>query len=243
MTTDEYPKASRWRRLGYAVVRNPLTLLLGFVTIFLYKMCLYELLTNPRQHPDAALALLLHAGLITGLAILAPGALVFAVLVPVMLAGALGTYLFYAQHNFPGARFRDRDRWDFVEAALHSSSYLRLNPVMHWFTANIGYHHVHHLNAHIPFYRLPEAMAAIAELQSPGATSLHPREVYRCLQLKLWDPERNRLVSFREWRRRSLRDSAANDGQTTLGSRRQRIHEECAEKGGNHAGTITSPGL
>ena len=71
-----------------------------------------------------------------------------------------------------------------------------MGPVLCWFTGNIGYHHVHHLNAHIPFYRLPEAMAQLEELQSPGTTSLHPLAVYRCLRLKLWDPEGQRLVDF-----------------------------------------------
>jgi omega-6 fatty acid desaturase (delta-12 desaturase) len=200
MTTAEYAEANRWRRLQYAAVRHPLMILLGWVTIFLYRMCLHDLLTKPRQHLDAAAALLLQAGLITGLAIFAPRALVFTYLVPVMLAGALGTYLFYAQHNFPSAQLRDRAGWDYVAAALYSSSYLRLSPVMHWFTGNIGYHHVHHLNARIPFYRLPEAMAGIKELQSPGTTSLHPCDIYRCLRLKLWDPEGNRLVTFRAMR-------------------------------------------
>jgi omega-6 fatty acid desaturase (delta-12 desaturase) len=67
---------------------------------------------------------------------------------------------------------------------------------MHWFSGNIGYHHVHHLNSHIPFYRLPEAMAGIEELQSPGTTSLRPRDVLSCLRLKLWDVEQERLVPF-----------------------------------------------
>jgi omega-6 fatty acid desaturase (delta-12 desaturase) len=87
-------------------------------------------------------------------------------------------------------------------AALRSSSFLRAGALTHWFTGNIGYHHVHHLNSRIPFYRLPEAMAGIPELQNPGTTSLHPMEVWRCLGLKLWDPELNRLVGFREARTR-----------------------------------------
>lgn len=209
MTTDAYAKAGRWQRLAYAAVRHPLMMLLGYVTVFLYRMCLHDLLTRPRQHLDAAAALLLQAGLITCLAFFAPHALVFTYLLPFMLAGALGTYLFYAQHNFPAAQFRDRGRWDYVAAALHSSSYLRLHPIMHWFTGNIGYHHVHHLNARIPFYRLPEAMAGIEELQSPGTTSLHPLDIYRCLRLKLWDPARNRLVSFRECDRLARRGGVA----------------------------------
>jgi len=68
--------------------------------------------------------------------------------------------------------------------------------VMHWFTANIGYHHVHHLNAAIPFYRLPEAMEQIPELQSPGKTSLKPADVLACFKLKLWDPGSNQMVGY-----------------------------------------------
>ena len=71
-----------------------------------------------------------------------------------------------------------------------------MNPVLHWFTGNIGYHHVHHLNSRIPFYRLPETMAHLEELQSPGRTSLSPVDMYRCLRLKLWDPDQQRLVGF-----------------------------------------------
>jgi omega-6 fatty acid desaturase (delta-12 desaturase) len=65
------------------------------------------------------------------------------------------------------------------------------------FTANIGYHHIHHLNARIPFYRLPEAVAGIPELQAPKTTSLRPLEILRCLRLKVWDVETQRMVSTR----------------------------------------------
>ena len=106
----------------------------------------------------------------------------------------MGAYLFYAQHNFPGVQFRNRDEWNYVFAALQSSSYIRMSPVMNWFTGNIGYHHVHHLNALIPFYRLPEAMAELEELQEPLTTSLRPRDVFRCLQLKLWETDTQTLV-------------------------------------------------
>jgi omega-6 fatty acid desaturase (delta-12 desaturase) len=72
-----------------------------------------------------------------------------------------------------------------------------MNPVLQWFTGNIGFHHVHHLNAKIPFYRLPEAMRSIPELQAITPLRLTPADIYRCLRLKLWDPARNRMVSFR----------------------------------------------
>lgn len=197
MTTESYAKANQMQRFGYAAVRHPLTILFGYFTIFLYGMCLRSLLADPRQHYDSGIAILLFAILVVVLAIAAPSILLFTLLLPCTIAGALGAYLFYAQHNFPGLKLQERGDWNVVFAALNSSSYITMNPVMRWFTANVGYHHVHHLNANIPFYRLPEAMAAIEELQSPRRTSLSPLDIFRCLRLKLWNPETNHLVPFK----------------------------------------------
>jgi omega-6 fatty acid desaturase (delta-12 desaturase) len=69
---------------------------------------------------------------------------------------------------------------------------------MQWFTGNIGFHHVHHVNVRIPFYRLPEAMESIPELQSPATTSLSPRDIAECFRSSLWDEERQQMVSYRE---------------------------------------------
>ena len=196
LTTGAFARASRRRRFAYALSRHPLTILAGYATVFLYGMCLQPLLLRPRQHADAALALLMHAALVAALAAFAPALLLWTLLLPLGVATALGSYLFYAQHNFPGAQFQEGVAWDHAAAALAGSSYIPMNPVLRWFTGNIGYHHVHHLNARIPFYRLPEAMAQLEELQSPGVTTLSPRGVYRCLRLKLWDPDQECLVSF-----------------------------------------------
>jgi omega-6 fatty acid desaturase (delta-12 desaturase) len=196
MTTQAFAQATRRRRFAYALSRHPLTILAGYATIFLYGMCVYPLLVRPRQHADAAVALLLHAALIAILGAFAPTLLLWTMLVPLAIATTLGSYLFYAQHNFPGARFQEERSGDYAASALAGSSYIPMNAALRWFTGNIGYHHVHHLNARIPFYRLPEAMAALVELQLPGVTTLSPLGVYRCLRLKLWDPDLQRLVNF-----------------------------------------------
>ena len=81
---------------------------------------------------------------------------------------------------------------------MESSSYLRLNKVMQWFTGNIGYHHIHHLNVHIPFYRLPEAMAAIPELQSPVTTSLALNEMIDCFSAGIWAEDQQRMISYHQ---------------------------------------------
>jgi omega-6 fatty acid desaturase (delta-12 desaturase) len=125
------------------------------------------------------------------------GAFFWAMLLPHAIACALGSYMFYAQHNFPGMQLRPRTEWSFTDSALRASSYMRLGPVMQWFSGNIGYHHVHHLNPTIPFYRLPEAMAAIPELRQPVTTSLWPRDVVACLRLKLWDHAEQQMVGYR----------------------------------------------
>ena len=75
---------------------------------------------------------------------------------------------------------------------------MKMYPLMAWFTANIGYHHIHHLNARIPFYRLPEVMSHFVELQNCKTTSLKGKDVLACLWLKLWDPEQIKMISTRE---------------------------------------------
>lgn len=194
LTTTAYAEATWRQRLVYNVTRHPLTLALGYVTVFMFSMCTRPLIASPRRHLDCALALLVHAALLTLLAVFAPWSMLFAVILPMTIAAALGAYLFYVQHNFPDVDLRERSDWDYVFAAMHSSSYLDISPMMHWFTGNIGYHHIHHLNARIPFYRLPEAMRAMEELQTPATSTLTIAEMYRCLRLKLWCPVRNRMV-------------------------------------------------
>jgi omega-6 fatty acid desaturase (delta-12 desaturase) len=210
MTTEDYARASRGQRFFYAIVRNPLTLLFGYATVFLWEICIHTLVHDRRSIKDIGPALVLHAGLIVGMALLGGWPLLlFGLLLPVLMATAMGSYLFYAQHNFPSVKFASEENWDYTFAALHSSSFCRMSRVMHWFTGNIGYHHVHHLNARIPFYRLPAAMAAMPELQAPGETSLLPWDVLACLRLKLWDEEAGRMVSFGEARRARRRATMA----------------------------------
>jgi omega-6 fatty acid desaturase (delta-12 desaturase) len=196
MTVREYHLASPSERIAYAITRHPLTLALGYFTVFLYGMCVRSFLANPRAHYDSALSIILHFSVMAWLGWLGWDVLLLAGVIPSLLSAGLGSYLFYAQHNFPSVKLKTAAQWDYVSAALQSSSYIEMSPVMHYFTGNIGYHHVHHLNHHIPFYRLPEAMAALEEMQNPGRTSLHPRDVIACLRLKLWDDENDCLVPF-----------------------------------------------
>ena len=117
-------------------------------------------------------------------------------LLPYAIAAMVGAYLFYAQHNYEGMRIMKPNEWTHYRGAIESSSHMKLNRIMDWFTGNIGYHHIHHMNTLIAFYRLPKAMEAIPERQSAGSTSLNPLDIYQCLRLNLWDPKNERLVAY-----------------------------------------------
>lgn len=199
MTRQKFLSSSRSDRRRYLFTRHPLTIFLGYYTMFIWGMCVGSFLSNPKKHLDSLLALVLHAAIYTAVAyFFGWQGVVLTLLIPYTIACGIGSYLFYAQHNFPGVTFKDNRGWSYEHAAMESSSYMKLNPVMNWFTANIGYHHIHHLNAKIPFYRLPEVMEKIPALQEAKVTSMGPVEVFRCLRLKVWDPERNRMLTLEE---------------------------------------------
>lgn len=199
MTVQAWNRSSFGRRFGYRLSRHPLTIAAGYLTVFGYGMCFSSLLRSPKRNWDSALALVLHVALlITVTAVFGPLMTLFTVVIPIAVACALGSYLFYVQHNFEGVKYLARDEWTYAEAALESSSFLKCGPLFRWFTGNIGYHHVHHLNPLVPFYRLPEAMAGIPELQDPPTVTLSPRDIVHSLRLNLWDPERDRMVRYGE---------------------------------------------
>jgi acyl-lipid omega-6 desaturase (Delta-12 desaturase) len=198
MTRERFGNSPGGERMKYLFMRHPFTLLFGYVTVFFYSLTLAPAIRSPRRNWDAPPALLVHLALAATL-VLAFGwfALTLTLLVPFFVAGALGAYLFYVQHNFPGVILKDEAGWTYEGAALESSSHLQTGPVLGWFTANIGYHHIHHLNHRIPFYRLPETYRAVPELRQARTTSLHPREIIRCLHLKVWCVKSQRMVGIR----------------------------------------------
>ncbi len=198
-TKEKFKRCGRLEQISYLAIRHPLTVAFGYIIVFMWGLCLQSFLSKAKQHWDSLIALILH-----GLFIYATiyffdwQTMVLAITIPFMIACATGAYLFYAQHNFPGVEFKeDKIEWSYTHAALESSSYMVMNPFWQWVTANIGYHHIHHLNSRIPFYRLPEVMANIPEVQNPKTTTLNPIDIYRCFQLKVWDTQKKQMVGTR----------------------------------------------
>ena len=198
-----YPTISKKYYLGlsktqqrvYLINRHPLTVIFGHVTLFIYWLNVKSFMQSPKKHMDSLAALLFH--LASAAAIwhfLGCTTFLLSWFLPFFVAFAMGSYLFYSQHNFPGAQFRENQDWKYDQAALSSTSFMVMNPVLQWLTGNIGYHHVHHLNSRIPFYRLKEAMAGIPELQQVTTTTWSPVDMWRCFRLKLWDAENSEMI-------------------------------------------------
>ena len=91
--------------------------------------------------------------------------------------------------------FTDKDDWKYDAAALESSSYMVMNPVMQWFTGNIGFHHIHHLSPRIPNYLLEKCHKENPVLQTNSVLTL--RKSLKSIFLSLWDEKKKKLVSFR----------------------------------------------
>lgn len=199
MTTEMWKETSWASRLAYRIQRHPVTVLTGYLTVFFFSITLLPLLRDPARHWDSILVLLGHGALIALLWVLGGfDTAFFVVLLPMTLASIMGSYLFFAQHSYEDMHILPEEDWTYHKAAMESSSYMKLSRPMHWFTGNIGYHHIHHLNVRIPFYRLPEAMKATPELQSPATTTLSLRDIRACFRCCLWDPGLQRMVSYRE---------------------------------------------
>ncbi len=199
MTTKAWREASWATKLSYRIIRHPITIMAGYITVFLWSLTVWPFIKDPARNWDGLLALAGHVALIAALWFFGGFTMAFfVVLLPVTIASLLGSYLFFAQHSFEDMKILSEDSWSFHEAALESSSYMKLNRVMQWFTGNIGFHHIHHLNVRIPFYRLPEAMDAIPELQSPATTTLSWKEIRNCFRAAIWDEKLQRAVTYRE---------------------------------------------
>ena len=203
MTVAEYHSSSWKKRLGYRLFRNPLVMFgIGPTYAMIVQPRLVSRSARPRIRrsviaTNIALVLLVGAlcwliGWRQYLMVQAPTAL---------LAGAVGVWLFYVQHQFEDTYWQSNEGWSYADAALRGSSYLKLPKLLQFFTGNIGLHHVHHLSARIPNYRLQRAHDENAIFHKVPTLTLW--DGLRAVRLKLWDEGRERLVTFAEARQGS----------------------------------------
>lgn len=198
MTVQEFLEATPWTRFCYRVARNPVALLVGG--------SLFLVLINNRYTTVGAgkVERLSIYGTNLCILLLAAGMswifgwqtylwIHFAI---ILGSGVAGVWLFYVQHQFEDAYWDRGYYWSFVSAALEGSSYFRLPKVLQWFSANIGFHHIHHLSSRIPNYNLEACHNSDPLFHQVNALTL--RDSVRCFNHHLWDEEAGKLISFRQ---------------------------------------------
>jgi acyl-lipid omega-6 desaturase (Delta-12 desaturase) len=201
LTVAEYAGLSRRGRFGYRLLRHPFVMfVLGPIIAMIVGPRIVARGARPRMRRSVLATNLALAALVAGLCV-AIGwrdyLLVWAP--PALVAGSIGIWLFYVQHQFEDAYWESGDDWRYADAALRGSSYLKLSKPLRFCTGNIGYHHVHHLSARIPNYNLRRAHEDNPIFQDVPTLSLW--DGLRAPGLKLWDEERKRLVTFAQAKR------------------------------------------
>ena len=201
LTVSEYHARSPRGRLAYRLNRNPLIMFgVGPIVAMIIGPRIASRAQRPRMRHSVLLTDLVLVVIAAALGLwLAPGRLLASWAPPAMLAGSVGIWLFYVQHQFEDAFWKCSEEWSYADAALQGSSYLRLPRVLQFFTGNIGLHHVHHLNARIPNYNLERAHRENAVFRDVPTLSL--LDGLRAVNLKLWDENAGKLVSFADARR------------------------------------------
>jgi omega-6 fatty acid desaturase (delta-12 desaturase) len=197
LTVQEYLQSTRWRRISYQLARNPVVLFAIaplFVFVVQHRFASSDAPKRERRSVHrlnwALLALIFVMSAVIGLK-----AFLLIQLTVSALAGALGLWLFYVQHQFAGAYWARAKDWNYIAAAIHGSSFYKLPRILQWFTGNIGFHHIHHLSPRIPNYHLQLCHEADPFFQTIKALTLWSS--LRCLTHRLWDERRNVFVGFR----------------------------------------------
>lgn len=200
MTVNEYRNASWQTRLKYRMYRHPFVLFcIGPIYEFFISQRFTFLVpkTWKRERRSILLTNLGAALFFLGMSWwLGPTEFLMIHLPVMVLAAQIGIWLFYVQHQYEEAFYEHADEWDYVQAAMAGSSHYRLPKVLQWFTANIGLHHIHHLDSRIPNYRLQKCSDEQPRLRA--AKELTMRESVRCVFYKLWDEDQEKMVGFKE---------------------------------------------
>lgn len=202
MTVDEWRTAPLWKRAAYRVFRS-VPFLFGVAPLWHFLVSNRIKGSMCRELPrgknllnvwitTAGFALFAWAvssviGFGSFLAIQAP---------IIVIGGMFGMWIFYLEHNFETTWLAREGAWSHEDASLRGSSFCPMPRWLAWLVADVGYHHVHHLDPKVPSYRLRACHDDNPELFG-RVPRLSIRESLRgAWSLRVYDEEHGRLVPF-----------------------------------------------
>jgi omega-6 fatty acid desaturase (delta-12 desaturase) len=202
MTVEEYLAASPRRRLAYRLLRNPVVMF-GLVPAALSLAChrFPHRGAGRRERRSVTVTNLAIVGIL-GVAAMTIGVWPYlSIQLPIsIIAGTVGVWLFYVQHQFEGVYWSRHGEWDPLRAAMEGSSYYKLPKILQWCTGSIGLHHIHHARPSVPNYNLQRSHDGVGRARAVEPLTL--RKSLRSLRMNLWDEREGRLVSFRSVKQR-----------------------------------------
>jgi omega-6 fatty acid desaturase (delta-12 desaturase) len=198
-TVEEYKKASLGKKIYYRIFRNPFFLFtFGAMLHFLVKQRIPIYKTKRLSSWISVMFTNVYMLFVaTAFCYWIGPATFFKIYIPIaFVAASTGTWIFYIQHQYENTYWEDNKTWNYCDAALNGSSFYDLPKWLHWFTGYISYHHIHHLSAKIPNYRLEECYYSVPELQNPVKISIW--ESRKSFWLALWDEANKKMVRFKD---------------------------------------------
>ncbi|MDP2336905.1 MAG: fatty acid desaturase [Bacteroidota bacterium] len=197
MTKDKYLAGDKWGRLKYRLYRNPFVMFgLGSLYVFLIQNRIIQKGMTRKEKTNiwvtniALLLIFLGMGATIGFT-----TFLIVQLLILWIAAISGLWLFYLQHQYEDvAWFRNKD-WNYRTVALKGSSFVKFPKLLQWFSGNIGFHHIHHLNARIPNYYLSKCYREIPVFNEVKPVTFMMS--LRSLKLRLWDEQIQKMVAFR----------------------------------------------
>ena len=196
LTVQEYLEASRGKRFAYRLARNPVVLfVIAPLVLFLIKHRFPNPKASKRERHSVYWTNLAVLGMVVAMsAIFGIKAYLLIQVAITGVAGSVGIWLFYVQHQFEGVYWERAEEWDYVTASLKGSSFYKLPKILQWFSGNIGFHHIHHLSSRIPNYNLERCHKAEPLFQTVRPITLFSS--FKSFTFRLWDEQSRRLVSF-----------------------------------------------
>jgi omega-6 fatty acid desaturase (delta-12 desaturase) len=198
LTVEEYVSRTPAQRLGYRLFRSPVVMFgIGPIWSLMIGPRIWSSKQRPRMRNSVLLTNLALAVVIGAIFwFVGPVAWLVVQMPTAIIAGTMGVWMFYVQHQFEDVYWENSENWSYDDAALQGSSYLKLPKLLQFFTGNIGLHHVHHLSAKVPNYNLQRAHDQNEVFRDVPVLSV--ADGLRAIRLKLIDPKSGRLLTWNE---------------------------------------------